>query len=362
MKRKTIILEAIIIVLVISLFTAKTGMAAPYYKGKIIQIFVPHAPGGGTDIWSRLVARHLPQYIPGHPKIIIRYMLAGMTIVCGNYIHNVAPKDGLSIMAGSGASAMHSLIRTKGTKFSYENMPVLAITPMGEVCYTRTELCPIRQDFLKVSDKLIFGCAPMPWSVTVSFELAKDLFGFKTKKDILAYQSAEARRAFLAGEIDIGVESSVGFAKALSSYVKKGEVLPLWQSGVYNTAGRLERQGGALSEIPTVKEFYENLFKKAPSGEAWAALSAYIAYDRGINKSLFLPPGTEKYAQILRPAVVKMVNDPKFIKEKDKILLGSPVYAAEEAEKMMKLAGQQAASSKKWLKNWLKTGWNVDTE
>jgi tripartite-type tricarboxylate transporter receptor subunit TctC len=362
MKRYQFLTGLTVLILFFILTSAVSTFAKPYYKGKTVQILVPHAPGGGTDIFARLVAKHLSQYIPGKPTMIVRTMLGAMTMTCANYVYNTAKKDGLTVMAGSGASAMHSFLQTKGAKFKYDDMPIVLVGPQGETVYTRAKLCPKREDIVKVGKNLVFGCAPVPWSVTVSFMLTKHLFRFETKRDVLAYESAESRRAFLAGEIDLAVESSVGFAKAVYPYVKKGEVLPLWQSGLYNPENQLVRQAGALADVPTVKEVYEKIYGKAPSGPEWKALSAYIAYDRGINKAIFLPPRTEKYAAILREAAVKMAKDPAFKKEANKIFLGAPVYTGEEAMKAMKNASASAEASRAWLKKWLHKGWGVEFE
>ena len=38
---------------------------ADFYRGKTVTVVVGYAPGGGYDIYSRLLARHLGNHIPG---------------------------------------------------------------------------------------------------------------------------------------------------------------------------------------------------------------------------------------------------------------------------------------------------------
>jgi tripartite-type tricarboxylate transporter receptor subunit TctC len=36
-----------------------------FFKGKTVRIVVPFAAGGGYDIYSRIIGRHMGKYIPG---------------------------------------------------------------------------------------------------------------------------------------------------------------------------------------------------------------------------------------------------------------------------------------------------------
>jgi tripartite-type tricarboxylate transporter receptor subunit TctC len=363
MRKYRYLIGFTVLILLIGLIPVKTSLGKPYYQGKTLAILVPHGAGGGTDVFARLIARHLPKYIPGKPTVIVRNMLGGMTLVCANYIYLTAKKDGLSCMGGSGVTAMHNLIKTKGTKFTYDDMPVALVVPSGDTFYTRPKLCPKPEDIVKVGRNLVYGNPPVPFATTVDFMLTKEVLGFQTKKDVLAFDSAaDTRRAFIAGELDIMLESSIGYAKGAYPLVKKGEVLPLWQSGVYDPKGRLVRQGGVIADVPTVEEMYERIYGKSPSGPAWEALSAYILCNRTINKSLLFPPGTEKYAAIVRKAAVKMAKDPAFQKEAKKIFLGAPVYTGEDATNIIKTSNAKAKAVRTWLQEWLNKGWGVEFE
>jgi tripartite-type tricarboxylate transporter receptor subunit TctC len=45
-----------------------------FYKGKTIRLIVGLAPGGGYDLYSRVIARHMGKHIPGHPIIVVENM------------------------------------------------------------------------------------------------------------------------------------------------------------------------------------------------------------------------------------------------------------------------------------------------
>jgi tripartite-type tricarboxylate transporter receptor subunit TctC len=69
--------------------------------GKVIRFIIRTPAGGGYDLLSRLLARHMGRHIPGNPTMIPINMPGGGGIVAANYIAEVAPKDGtiLSIVS-----------------------------------------------------------------------------------------------------------------------------------------------------------------------------------------------------------------------------------------------------------------------
>lgn len=41
-----------------------------FFKGKTIRIIVPFSAGGGYDIYSRIIGRHMGKHIPGNPVVV----------------------------------------------------------------------------------------------------------------------------------------------------------------------------------------------------------------------------------------------------------------------------------------------------
>ena len=46
---------------------AKADAVTDFYKGKNIQLVVGYGPGGGYDIYARLIARFIGKHVPGSP-------------------------------------------------------------------------------------------------------------------------------------------------------------------------------------------------------------------------------------------------------------------------------------------------------
>jgi len=76
---------------------AKADPVADFYRGKQITFLVGSDPGGGYDLLARLVARHLGQFIPGNPGVIVENMPGAGSILLSNRVYNTAPKDGTVI-------------------------------------------------------------------------------------------------------------------------------------------------------------------------------------------------------------------------------------------------------------------------
>ncbi len=67
---------------------------ADFYRGRRIELVVGFGPGGGNDVYARLLARHIGQYLPGNPNVVVQNMPGAGSLRAANYIYSVAPKDG----------------------------------------------------------------------------------------------------------------------------------------------------------------------------------------------------------------------------------------------------------------------------
>ena len=59
---------------------------ASFYKGKEVTILVGAYPGGGYDIYARLMSRHLPKHIPGNPTVIVSNMPGAGSNIAADHI------------------------------------------------------------------------------------------------------------------------------------------------------------------------------------------------------------------------------------------------------------------------------------
>jgi tripartite-type tricarboxylate transporter receptor subunit TctC len=86
----------------LTLALASPALADPvrdFYAGpgKQMKFLIRTPPGGGYDLLSRLLARHMGRHIPGEPTLTPINMPGGGGIVAANYMASVAPRDGTVI-------------------------------------------------------------------------------------------------------------------------------------------------------------------------------------------------------------------------------------------------------------------------
>ena len=70
---------------------------------------VGSSPGGGYDIYARLMARHMGKYIPGNPTMLVTNMPGAGSNAAVAHVYNVAPKDGTFIVAPQNSALMDAL-------------------------------------------------------------------------------------------------------------------------------------------------------------------------------------------------------------------------------------------------------------
>jgi tripartite-type tricarboxylate transporter receptor subunit TctC len=84
--------------------TVLIGLAAPpvamadpvedFYRGKSLDLMVGFSPGGGYDVYARMVGRHIGKHIPGNPTVVVKNMEGAGSTRLANWLYAVAPKDG----------------------------------------------------------------------------------------------------------------------------------------------------------------------------------------------------------------------------------------------------------------------------
>jgi len=100
-----------------SLLPVHAQSPADFYRGKNVELYVGYSVGGGYDLYSRMLARHMGKHIPGNPTVLTKNMEGAGSLRLANWLYRVAPKDGTVFgMIGRG-TGFDPLLGNKSAQF-----------------------------------------------------------------------------------------------------------------------------------------------------------------------------------------------------------------------------------------------------
>jgi tripartite-type tricarboxylate transporter receptor subunit TctC len=90
-------LRAALLALVVLGVAVAGALGQAPFAGRTVVVLVGNPPGGGYDRFARIVARHLPRYLPGNPAVVVQNMPGAGGIVAANHLFNVARTDAYTL-------------------------------------------------------------------------------------------------------------------------------------------------------------------------------------------------------------------------------------------------------------------------
>jgi tripartite-type tricarboxylate transporter receptor subunit TctC len=88
-----------------------------FFKAQPFTIVVGYPPGAGYDLYARLIARHIGQYLPGTPKVIVQNMPGAGSLAAANHLFTTAKADGSVIGTFSRGITMLPIIDNVGVRY-----------------------------------------------------------------------------------------------------------------------------------------------------------------------------------------------------------------------------------------------------
>lgn len=88
-----------------------------FYRGKRLIIYIGSSAGDGTDLYGRLVARHMSARLPGNPTFVASNAPGANGLVAANHLYNLAPRDGTALATFSRYAAFESLWKNPAARF-----------------------------------------------------------------------------------------------------------------------------------------------------------------------------------------------------------------------------------------------------
>lgn len=281
---------------------------AQFYKGKTVTIVVGSSPGGGYDLYGRLISRVLGKHIPGNPSVIVTNMPGAASNVAAGYIYNVAPKDGTYMGAIFMGAVVDPLFGDKArlthdtTKFNY----IGNANRDYYVCLLRTD-APV-QSFSDLFDKEIVVGASAPGGSTHDFAaLLRNTLGLKLKIVSGYPGTREINLALEKGEVHGGCGQTWSSVVATyPAWFRDGIVKAIVQE---DAAGYpdLNQQG-----VPLARQFA----KTAEQREVLDLVYSQTAFSRPF---VVAPEVPRDRVAALRQAFMMAMQDPDLIAEAQKL-------------------------------------------
>lgn len=329
------------------------------FAGRKIDVIVPFAPGGGSDVYARALQPFFEKHLPGKPTIIVRNIPGSRSIPGANQFQERAKPDGAHVMIVSATTVASFVFDRSKVKFQLDKWEPLLLSPQGAVAYASPALgISGPKDLPKLKgQQLVFG-GQSANSGELRFIMTLHLLGFKVNH-VWGLNRGPVRLAFERGEFNVNYDSTPGYLGNAIQLVKAGKAIPIYSMGVINEKGEIARDPN-VPDLPHFGEAYELVHGKKPSGPGFQAWLSVSKMNTMMNKGIFLPAGTPKpVLDAWRTAINNVLKDPDFDKEAGKIIEGYPQFVGEAAKPIIKDAITFSPESWEWLKNYFKTEHNV---
>jgi tripartite-type tricarboxylate transporter receptor subunit TctC len=295
-KTSTVFRVVCSLIAVSALFSAAPSRADDYYAGKTISLYAGRPPGGGVDAEMRLVAQFLGNFIPGHPRVVPLNMPGAGGVVLGNFLYNVAPKDGLTIgVPGRTSFLLSPMVGNPNSRYDLTQFTWIGSAASSNfMLWIRKGTGITTMDQLRKAQKpLVIGGSSGGNSDTVIPELLVKYEKLPLNV-VRGYPgTSEEALAMQRGEIDGMFTEAASFSPDI---LASGLAVPVVQT--------FPLEAG----LPTTEEIATNPREKALLGLFGVSLHVGLA--------LVAPPGVDPHVvDILRTAYIKMVSSKEYIAE-----------------------------------------------
>lgn len=285
-----------LIAIFISLFFATLSYAD-------YRMIVPQPPGGGTDVWARIVAKELEKHL-GEKIVIVN--IPGINDIPGfNEFHNSLRKDPKTIMVAHGGNAESYLMHK--VDYNYHDYTPIGLQNLSIIVGRRTDSDP----YTKVKFSAGSGMNPDVMAITMLVcgpnKTMEQYLSCYNEKIVYVpgMKGNERRLAYRRGELNVSRETTAAYYK---------HVAPISESVDWFSHGVLDLKSGKIKDdtnFPgiTFSQVFEKKWGVKPAGEFYDAYLLIKSYRDVLQKSLWVDKNNPN-AKVLVEALSKMTKDP----------------------------------------------------
>jgi tripartite-type tricarboxylate transporter receptor subunit TctC len=276
---------------------------ADFYKGRTINLVIGINVGGSYDIQARLLARFLPNHIPGNPVIVPQNMVGAGGLTMANYMASVAARDGTVMGMVPNTLVPFQAVGAPGVKFDASKFQWIGTleTP-ADLIVVRTSTGVTKPEQARAKELTIAASAK--GAITYIIPEMLNQFAGMHFKIVTGYQgSANMALALDRGEVDANVNSWPSLGAAKPEWFRNNVVSILAHSGSNNPD---------LKNLPTIQSL-------ALKEEDRKVMDLVLSGDQ-LGRPLAFPPDVPAdRIEALRKAFDAVMQDPAFREEATKL-------------------------------------------
>ena len=285
-----------------------------FYRGRTVTIAIGFSPGGGYDLYARLLARHLGKHIPGQPAVLPQNREGAGSERAVLFLYNAAPRDGTVIGTFSRSMVVAPLIANApfdATKFSW----IGSIASDVSTCVT-WKSSPISTFADMLTKPFTMGGLGAGADPDIFSLMLRNVFGAKLRL-VSGYPGTnDITLAMERGEINGLCGLSWATAKSRHmDWLKGKQINIVLQLGLHEEP--------ELAGVPGVLDLVK--------GEEQARVVKLILAGQAVARPYVAPPGIpDDRRQALIAAFDQTMKDPDFLAEAERMQAEvSPVTAGE---------------------------------
>jgi tripartite-type tricarboxylate transporter receptor subunit TctC len=297
---------------------------AQFYKGRTVTIVAASSPGGGYDLYARLIARVLGRHIPGNPSVVVANMPGAASNLAAAHVYSVAPRDGTVIGALFMGAVVEPLFSGK-TRPTHDMSRFQYIGNANRdvyVCLIRTD-APVKNFAQAMEQEVVVGGTAEGASTRDFPMLLKNLLGVKFKVVSGYPGSREVNLAIERGEVQGGCgETWSSVSATYPAWFRDGTVKVLAQEDREGYP-ELNRQG-----VPLTRNF-------AKTDEQRQILDLIYSQTAFGRPDVVAPDVPGERVDALRKAFMAAMADPDLIAEARRIQVDVMPVAGDKLQAMI---------------------------
>ncbi len=300
---------------------ATAQSAEKFYQGRQVRLIGSSGAGGGYDVFSRMLARHIVKYLPD-AKIVVQNIPGASGLVATNHMYNAADKDGSVFGDAYSTMLLYPLLDGANAKFD-----VLKLNWLGSISRALSVCIAWHaNDFKTLDDAVVRQMRLSSTGATGWRSILPNFYnevGGTRFQVILGYDSAGAYLAIERGEVDGSCTTYDTLSATQIDWIQGKKITFLAQFGL--------QPHPDLAGVPMGLDRI-----KKPDDRQAAEL---ILSQQEMGRPYMMPPGVPAdRVAFMREAFTRTMKDPVYLEESKRANLMVDPLTGVEMDAILKKA------------------------